>query len=134
MKDKVNRNFLSHQRKRMRQLLSALESLCFKTCSSELLFHGTAIESFRRCGKAGCKCARGGDYRHGPYKSIHTIVDGKQKHISLKKSEMRYFDMVQRYQQAKQDRAEIVDLSMRLLEIIDELIERRTIWDKRRSD
>ena len=38
---------------------------------------GSFQEERLACGKPGCHCGRGGDQRHGPYRSIHRYQAGK---------------------------------------------------------
>jgi len=134
MAQKITSKYLSGRRKELRRLLELLSKACFEQCTNRVVFHGTPVESYRRCGKVNCCCNQGGEFRHGPYKSIHTYVGGKQRHISLKRSEHKYFEMAKLYQRVKGKREQISAIIDNVVNIVDEVIDKRTIWEKQQQD
>ena len=50
----------------VRQLLARRRALAGRVGDVEQVLAGSLVEQTRRCGKAGCRCASGGEL-HGPY-------------------------------------------------------------------
>ena len=128
---KTSKGQASRFRQEMCLQLEKLKGCCLKSGHCDLLFGGTPVEFYKKCGKAGCRCEQGGESRHGPYRGIQLWRDGKQKHISLRRDEWRYYEMAQHYQYQQANRAKIVELQEELLVLVDRMIEARTIWNKK---
>ena len=77
---------LSRERKKIKQLISQIDKLAFKTAQLDPLIKGSPVEVYRACGKASCACSTDTDKRHGPYRVVQVYRNGKQKQISLRKS------------------------------------------------
>ncbi len=131
MKNELEKQTLSRYRGQMAALVEKMKELCMKACHGDLILAGTPIEVYRKCGKAGCRCAEGGDKRHGPYLAVQVRKDSGQRQLSLKGSERAFYKMAQHYQYQMRNRQEIVRTFSELLETIDTLLEARTIWDKK---
>jgi len=127
---KLHANFLSQTRQKVLIKADALRELYLHRCSGELLFHGRAAKVYRKCGKPNCHCVEGGDRRHGPYQIIHVFRDGKNTQVTLTEDEMHFIKMANRYQEEALRRKQIIALQRELMSMLDDLLERRTIWDK----
>ncbi len=101
---------------------------------SDLLFGGTPVEVYRRCGKPSCRCAKDDDYRHGPYQVVGVRVGDTVRQISLRKDEGDLFELAKHYQWQAHNRAQIVVLQQELLKKLDQMLEERTIWEKPNRD
>ena len=99
-------------------------------CSDELLFHGQPAKVLRKCGKAKCKCAQGGESRHGPYHIIRVFRDNKNTQVTIVQDEMHFIEMAKRYQREVLRRKQIVELQKEVLSILDDFLERKTLWKK----
>ena len=121
---------ISTYRQKLRVLLESLEKKVSKAFYSDALFQGTPIEVFRKCGNQNCKCAQGGDQRHGPYKVIQTKIDGRQKQVSLKGSEEKYFKMAQYYQWQISNYREVKMVLSQIDELMASAIDARIIREK----
>lgn len=97
---------------------------------ADLLLGGTPVETYKTCGKATCKCSAGGSNRHGPYLAVQIRHAGRQRNLTLKKTERHFFEMAQHYQYQVRNRHKIVLLYAELLDAFDKMIEARTIWEK----
>jgi len=122
--------YLSEWRKKVASKLERLKRLYMKGCSSELLFHGQPTAVYRKCGKEQCKCTEGGGKRHGPYSIIRINREGKRRQITLKRNEMHFYEMAERYQEQVRNRRKIIELQKEVLSMLDELSGKRTLWDK----
>ena len=129
MKNRLPNERISKYRQEIARHTMELKNLCMKVAHSDLLFGGTPVEVFRTCGKKTCHCFQ--DKKHGPYKAIQIRRDGKQRQITLRKEETFYYEMAQHYQYQIENRKRIEGLQEKILALIDEIIEARTIWDKK---
>ena len=114
----------------LRELINLLEKKVSKAFFSDSIFQGTPIEVFRKCGNPNCKCNQGGDQRHGPYKVIQTKIDGKQKQVSLKESEGKYFEMAKFYKWQMDNHRDVQEILKQIDEIMLEALALRTIRGK----
>jgi len=124
---KLSKHRISEYRKRLRQLLDSLEIKTFKTIHPGPLFRGSPAEVYRRCGNPSCRCAKGGEYRHGPYKVIQVNKDGKQRQLALKKDQEKYFDMAKLYVLHKENHKRVGELLEAIDKLMDEVIKARTV-------
>ena len=127
---KVSKERVSRYRKDLVELLSRLKHLCMKAGHEGVIFRGTPVNVYRKCGKSGCRCEEGGEARHGPYRVIQTWDKGKQRQISLKGSEGKYFEMAKHYQYQQQNRRRIIKIQEEILKQVDLMLKARTIWEK----
>jgi len=123
----LNKQKFSEYRKKLRQLLDSIEVKAFKLIHPDPLFRGSPTEVYRRCGNARCKCAKGGEYRHGPYKVIQINKDGKQKQLALKRGQEKYFDMATLYILQKGNHKRVKELLDGIDKLLDEVIRERTV-------
>ncbi len=119
---------LSKKRQHLYILLKKMHKLIYKNTQEGPLIKGTPALVFRRCSKINCRCKGSNDARHGPYKVIQVYRDGKQKQISLKKSDEEIWEKVGRYQSFKKDlvllKTYFSELQDQMEKIMDNRIER----------
>jgi hypothetical protein len=127
----LNKDFLSKFKQDIHKKSEELKRRCFAAADEESLLAGTPVQTYKTCGKLNCKCSQGGDQRHGPYLAVQIRRDGKQRNLTLKKSESYFFEMAREYQRQMKNRDEIILLQKKLLEKVDHMIEARVIWDKK---
>lgn len=61
-----------------------------KITSKGLILNGSVIESYKRCGKTGCKCSNEDKkYWHGPYWIWTQKIEGKTKTKTLTKDQAK---------------------------------------------
>jgi len=89
---------LSNHRKKLRNLLDRIDELAFKSAHIDPLIKGSPVEVYRSCGKASCGCSTDTSKRHGPYRVVQIYRKGKQRQVSLKKSETILWKKVNHYQ------------------------------------
>jgi hypothetical protein len=130
MQKQVEKQRTSLYRQLVHKKHEEVKRLYLKAAFEDLLLAGTPVETYKTCGKPTCKCSAGGEQRHGPYLAVQVRRDGKQRNLTLKKSERRFFEMAQHYQYQLRNRKKIVELQNELMEEFDKMIEARTIWDK----
>ena len=128
---KPDKSWLSRYRQEVHRKNEELKRLFLKAAFDDPLLAGTPGKTLKTCGKENCKCRNGGDDRHGPYLAVQIRKDGKQRNMTLKASEARFFEMAQHYQYQRNNRRKILALHSELLEEYDKIIEARTIWDKK---
>ena len=129
--EKVSSERVSRYRQGIGRLVEELKRLCLKAGYSDLLFRGTPIKVYRKCGKSTCRCVQGGDARHGPYKAIQIWEGGKQRQISLKQSEEKYFEMAQNYQYQKRNQQKAIEVQQEILKRVEQMMEVRCICNKK---
>jgi len=129
MSSPISREELSRFKQRVAQLTANLKELALKAGYADPLFRGVPAEVHKTCGKAGCHCMRGGP-RHGPYKVIQVWQDRRSRQVTLRKDEHQFFEMAQHYQAQQRNREELAQACRELLQIVDAMLERRTIWEK----
>lgn len=132
MKNNITKEQLSRFRQEVHRITNEVKNVAIKGGYSDSLLRGFPVEVRRRCGKSKCSCMTDPERRHGPYKVVQIYRDGKSKQLTLRKEEGEYFIMAQRYQLQLQNRARIVSLNEKLLNLFDQMIEARTIWDKKK--
>jgi hypothetical protein len=128
---RVSKECLSRFRQDVQRTSEKLKDACLAFAGESPLLAGTPVRTYKTCGKPNCKCQEGGDSRHGPYLAVQIRREGKQRNLTLKKSEVEFFEMAQEYQRRMQDRETVKELERELLEKVDKMIETRTIWDKK---
>jgi hypothetical protein len=116
---------LSAYRKRIQVLLKQIDRLSSRCLFPDPLIRGTPVEVMRTCGKQTCKCMKDPKDRHGPYKVIAVVKDGKQRSIPLGKDKQELWSLVQRYQFQIKKLSELKNAASELVDVVWEVIERR---------
>lgn len=116
---------LSAYRKRIRVLVRRVDRLSSRCLFSDPLIRGTPVEVMRTCGKQNCKCMKDPKDRHGPYKVISVVRDGKQRPIPLGKNKVGLWSLAQHYQFQVAKLSELKKVSAELFDMVWEVIERR---------
>lgn len=116
---------LSAYRKRIRLLVIQIDRLSSRCLFNDPLIRGTPVEVMRTCGKKTCKCMKDRKDRHGPYKVISVLRDGKQRPIPLSKDKLGLWDLVQRYQFQVAKLSELKKVSVELSDLVWTVIEKR---------
>lgn len=127
---KVKKDRVSQYRQRVSHKTDELKRLCMKAGHEDMLLGGTPVRTYKTCGKATCRCAKGGKSRHGPYLAVQIRRDGRQRNLTLKQDEAHYFRMAQCYRSQMENRRRITQLQAELLEEVDRMLLERTIWEK----
>ena len=128
---RISKDHISKYRQRIVFKLDELKRLCLNAGHEDLLLGGTPVKTYKTCGKPNCRCMQeGGEARHGPYLAVQIRHEGKQRNLTLKKSESHYYEMAQHYQSQSENRRKIIELEAQLLEEVDRMISERTIWEK----
>lgn len=132
---KSQRERFSRLRQNLLHLGSEIKGLIEAFFSDRPMIKGTVYELKRRCGKPGCRCARG---------QLHTRMvvsaseGGKTKlHVVPKGFLAEVHAKVRRYQEHRRARARLGELYRKMLTVIDEMEAMRReelpSSDKRRS-
>ena len=116
---------LSNHRKKLRKVLDRIDGLAFKSAHRDPLIKGSPVEVYRSCGKASCSCSSDPSKRHGPYRVVQVYRQGKQKQVSLKKSEMALWDKVNYYQSQMKFFVELKDCLSELENLVNDMITSR---------
>jgi len=116
---------ISSAQKRIGEILRRVGFLATRCLFADPLIRGMPQEVFRRCGKATCKCMRDAKNRHGPYRVISVVRDGKQRQISLKKDDKESWDLASHYQHQMKCLGELRQLFKELVELTSSVIEKR---------
>ena len=128
---KLNKDYLSKYRQNIERATQEIRHLCIGAAGAEPLLAGTPVQTYKTCGKPGCKCEQGGENRHGPYLAVQIRRDGKQRNLTLKKSEGHLIELAREYQRQMHNRENIAKLQQDLLEKVDNMLKARMIWDKK---
>ena len=106
-------------RQSLLRLLSQMRGLVKPFFSDRPVIKGTVYELRRRCGKPGCKCARG---------ELHArmVVSASEKGKTRLRVIPRGFlgevqEKVRRYQELRRVRARLVEIHREMLKIMDEM-------------
>lgn len=94
---------------------------------------GCLVEKYRKCGKRGCKCARG--ELHGPAFYISRRVDGKTHYDYVPKDKVDLAKaLVGRHTKLYRARAQIQKLNQELNGILDQIVECRRVGFPRKGE
>lgn len=118
-------SILSKYRQQLYQLLEQIERLAFQSAYEDKLIKGTPGEVFRKCGSKKCKCAKGSEYRHGPYPVIQIFKNGKQRQIAIPKNKKLLWEQAKNYQKQMQYFFELKTQVHELENLVKEIIENR---------
>jgi hypothetical protein len=116
---------LSQYRQTVRNLVDKIDRLSSRCLYLDELIHGSPTEVFRKCGRANCKCANSPEDRHGPYKVIQVIRDGKSRQICLRKEQEDLWELAKRYQFQTDKLDELKTVCQELQTLVTEVIEKR---------
>lgn len=122
---RINSQQLSVYRQKQRQLIEKLDRVSSRCLFDDSIIRGTPNEVYRKCSKANCKCANDLSQRHGPYRVIQVVRDGKQRQIPLRKDEVELWELVKRYQFQMEKYSELKILCFELQELFMAVIEKR---------
>jgi hypothetical protein len=116
---KTDREKFSRLRKALVQLVDEMKRLVEPFFSDRPVIKGTVYELKRRCGKPGCKCARGQLHARmvlsaseGGKTRLQVIPHGFLVEVKQK---------VRRYQELRRARARLGEIYRRMLRVIDEM-------------
>ena len=116
---KSDREKFSQLRQTLLHLASEIEGLVKPLFSDRPVIKGTAYELKRKCGKPGCKCARGELHTRmvvsaseGGKTRLQVIPKGFLVEVQAK---------VRRYQEHRRSRARLGELYRKMLKVIDEM-------------
>lgn len=116
---KADREKFSQLRKALVQLLDEMRRLVEPFFSDRPVIKGTVYELKRRCGKPGCKCARGQLHARmvlsaseGGKTRLQVIPHGFLVEVKQK---------VRRYQELRRARARLGEIYRRMLRVIDQM-------------
>jgi HEPN domain-containing protein len=122
---RISNEKISRYKKILRQLIDELDKKAFKSIYPDTLFRGSPVEVYRKCGKKNCKCTKGGENRHGPYKVIQVNRDGKQRQLTIKPGQEKYFEMAKSYVWHSNNYRSIKELLNKIDKLIETIINER---------
>jgi hypothetical protein len=116
---KPDREKFSHLRQTLLHFASEIEGLVKPLFSDRPVIKGTAYELKRKCGKPGCKCARG---------ELHTrmVVSASEKgktklQVIPRGALVEVQTKVRRYQELRRVRARLGEIYRKMLKVMDEM-------------
>jgi hypothetical protein len=119
IQNKADREKFSQLRQTLLRLASEIKGLVEPLFSDRPVIKGTVYELKRRCGKPGCKCARGELHARmvvsaseGGKTRLRVIPHGFVPEVQAK---------VRRYQDLRRVRARLGELYRKILQVIDEM-------------
>ena len=135
IQNRKNREKFSHLRQSVSQLAGEIKRVVEPLFSNRPVIKGTVYELKRRCGKPGCKCARGELHARmvvsaseGGKTRLQVIPHGYLTEVQAK---------VRRYQELRRVRARLGEIYRKMLKVIDQMEAMRReelpSSDKRRS-
>ena len=121
----LNRLQISRYRKEIGGRVRKLEYLSSRCLFPDPLIKGNPQKVFRTCGKQTCRCMKNPKNRHGPYKVIAVVKEGKQRQIPLRKEEGNLWDLTDRYQYQMKQLYEFQKIVSEIRKLILEVLEKR---------
>jgi hypothetical protein len=119
IQNKTDREKFSQLRQTLLRLASEIKGLVEPLFSDRPLIKGTVYELKRRCGKAGCKCARGELHTRmvisaseGGKTRLQVIPRGFLVEVEVK---------VRRYQELRRVRARLGEVYRKMLKVMDQM-------------
>ena len=116
---KADREKFSQFRQTLLHLASEIKGLVEPFFSDRPMIKGTVYELKRRCGKPGCKCARGELHARmvvsaseGGKSRLQVVPHGFLVEVEAK---------VRRYQELRRARARLVEVHQKMLQVMDEM-------------
>jgi len=124
IQSRADRERFSRLRQSLMQLAGEIRPLVRSMISDKPLVRGTVYELKRKCGKPGCKCARGELHprmvlsaSEGGRTKIRAIPRGRLADVKIRG---------RRYQQFRRSRARLGEIHRKMLAILDEMEAMRT--------
>ena len=123
IQNSTKRRKFSHLRQSLRRLSDEIRQLIEPSFSDKSVIKGSIYELKRKCGKPGCKCARG---------ELHTrmVLSASEKgktclrvipHGFLTEVQIK----VRRYKELRRARARLVEVKRKMIQVMDEMEEMR---------
>jgi hypothetical protein len=119
IQSKTAREKFSRLRKALLQILDEMRGFAEPFLSDRPVVKGTLYELKRKCGKPGCKCARG---------ELHArmVLSASDRGRTRLRAVPRGFlvdtqQRVRRYQELRRARARVVEIHRRMLKLMDEM-------------
>jgi hypothetical protein len=119
IQSKAAREKFSRLRRSLLQLLDGMRGLVEPFLSDRPVVKGTVYELKRKCGKPGCKCARG---------ELHArmVLSASDRGRTRLRAVPRGFlvdtqQRVRRYQELRRARARVVEIHRQMLKVMDEM-------------
>lgn len=120
----AERQRFSSLRQSLVQLATEVRPLVHSMISDKPVVRGSVYEMKRKCGKPGCKCAKGELH---PRMVLSASEGGRTKMRAIPRGMLLEVKIrVRRYQQFRQARARLGDIYRKMLSIIDEMEAMRT--------
>lgn len=116
---------LSAYRKQFRALIQKLDRLSSRCLFSDPLIRAKPQEVWRTCGKKTCRCTKGGDNRHGPYKVLSVTRDGKQRQVPLSQQKQDLWELAVRYQFQIDKLSELKEVCRQIETLVERIIGKR---------
>jgi len=119
IQSKSDKRKFSQLRNSLRKLSDELRQLIYPYYSDKPVIKGSVYELKRKCGKPGCKCARGELHRR-------MVVSASEKGKTVLRVIPKGFLVevqakVHRYQQLRRARAQLVQVQKKMIQLIDEM-------------
>ncbi len=135
IQSRKEREKFSQLRQRLLHLASEIKGLVEPLFSDRPVIKGTVYELKRRCGKPGCKCARGELHAR---MVVSASEGGKTRLEVIPRGFLAEVqDKVRRYQELRRIRARLGEIYRRMLKVIDQMEAMRreelSSSDKKRS-
>ncbi len=116
---KADKRKFSRLRQSLVQLADEVRQLVDPFLSNRPVIKGSVYELKRKCGKPGCKCAKGELHRS-------MVVSASEKGKTMLRVIPRGFLVeiqikVQRYQKLRRARARLVEIHKKILQVMDEM-------------
>ncbi len=124
----TRRETRSQLRQRLAQLRQARWRLetALMHLTHQPLVAGSLIAKYKRCNKGDCRCTRG--ELHGPFWYLSQTVEGRTVMRFIRAAEVvRVRPAFARTKQWRQNRAQLVRLSTRILQLLDRLAAQATV-------
>ena len=123
IQDTTQRRRFSRLRQTLRQLAGELPQLVKPVLEDQPVIKGSVYEIKRRCGKPGCRCARGELHKS---MVLSASEQGRTKLRAIPRGRVTAVrQKVAAYQRIRRVRARLVKTHQRMIEIIDQIEELR---------
>jgi hypothetical protein len=119
IQDKADREKFSQLRQTLLRLASEIKGLVEPVFSDRPVIKGTVYELKRRCGKPGCKCARGELHA----RMVVSASEGGKTRLQVipKGFVVEVQGKVRRYQELRRVRARLGEIYQKMLKVIDQI-------------
>ena len=119
IQNKADQEKFSQLRQTLLRLASEIKGLVEPVFSDRPVIKGTAYELKRRCGKPGCKCARGELHA----RMVVSASEGGKTRLQVipKGFVVEVQGKVRRYQELRRVRARLGEIYQKMLKVIDQI-------------